>query len=111
MIIKMEVDGYRLLNEFSVDLGALTVVIGANAVGKSTLLDCLQCISQCAEYPLNTVLGWHWGIVSLLNVAEKKDQKLSWRITFRRPQHGFWVQMPMEEERALLYEVVLQTDM
>jgi predicted ATPase len=108
MIIKMEVDGYRLLNEFSADLGALTVVIGANAVGKSTLLDCLQCISQCVEYPLNTVLGWHGGMVSLLNAAEKKDEKLSWKIIFK---HGSWAQMPMEEERALLYEVVLQTDM
>jgi predicted ATPase len=111
MITKMEVDGYRLLNEFSADLGALTVVIGANAVGKSTLLDCLQCISQSAEYPLITVLGWHWGMVSLLNVTEKKEHKLSWLITFKKPRPGFWAQMPMEEERAMVYEVVLQTDM
>jgi predicted ATPase len=111
MITKMEVDGYRLLNEFSADLGALTVVIGANAVGKSTLLDCLQCISECVEFPLNTVLGWHWGMVSLLNVAEKKEQKLSWRITFKKPQSGFWLQAPMEGERAMVYEVVLETDM
>ncbi|MDO8722918.1 MAG: AAA family ATPase [Syntrophales bacterium] len=111
MIIKIEVDGYRLLNEFRADLGALTVVIGANAVGKSTLLDCLQCISQCVEYPLNTVLGWHWGMVSLLNVGEVNDQRLSWKITFRKPKHGYWAQMPMEEDRALIYEVTLQTDM
>jgi len=111
MITKLEVSGYRLLNEFSADLGTLTVVIGANAAGKSTLLDCLQCISQCVEYPFNTVLGWHWGMVSLLNVGEKKDQKLSWRITFKKPQHGFWAQMPMEEGHAMVYEVVLVPDM
>jgi len=110
MIRKMEIDGYRLLNEFAADLGALTVVIGANAVGKSTLLDCLQCISQCVEYPLNTVLGWHWGMLSLLNVAEKKEQKLIWRLTFTKPKTGLWAQLPMEEEHALVYEVVLQSD-
>jgi len=110
MITKIEIDGYRLLNEFSADLSALTVVIGANAVGKSTLLDCLQCISQCVEHPLNTVLGWHWGIVSLLNAAEKKEQKLSWKITFRIPRDGYWSQMTMED-RAMVYDVVLQTDL
>jgi len=110
MITKIEIDGYRLLNDFSADLGALTVVIGANAVGKSTLLDCLQCISQCVEYPLSTVLGWHWGMVSLLNAADKKAQTLSWKITFIKPRDGYWAQMPIEEERAMVYEVVLQTD-
>jgi predicted ATPase len=112
MIKRLEVDGYRLLNEFFANLGELTIVIGANAVGKSTLLDCLQCISQCAEYPFNTVLGWHWGMISLLNVAGKKGQKLSWKIIFTRPRKGFWAQMFPEEEkeRTVTYEVVLQTD-
>jgi predicted ATPase len=109
MITKIEVDGYRLLDEFSATLGPLTVVIGANATGKSTVLDCLQCISQCVESPLNTVLGWHLGMLSLLNVAEP-ERKLSWRITFKNPQSSFWMTMPLEEERPLLYEVVLEAD-
>ena len=108
MITKIEVNGYRLLNEFSADLGELTVVIGANAVGKSTLLDCLQCISQCVEYPLNTVLGWHWGIISLLNVGEKQDKKISWDITFKKPRQGAWAQIPIDD-RPMVYEVVLET--
>lgn len=46
MITKIEVQGYRLLNGFMADFYPLTVVIGANAVGKSTLLDCLQIIAR-----------------------------------------------------------------
>jgi len=111
MLTKVEIDGYRLLNDFSADLGALTVVIGANAVGKSTLLDCLQCISQCAEHPLNTVLEWHWGLISLLSISEKKDQKLSWHITFKKPHNGAWAQLPLDEDRTLLFEVVLQANL
>jgi predicted ATPase len=110
MIRELEVDGYRLLDHFSADLDALTVVIGANAVGKSTLLDCLQCIAQCVEFPLNTVLGWHGGMLSLLNVAEERERKLTWRLMFARPKTGFWAQMHMEEEHALVYEVALQSD-
>ena len=61
MITQIEVGGYRLLNEFKADFKPLTVVIGANAVGKSTLIDCLQLIAECCEYPLNTAMGWHHG--------------------------------------------------
>jgi predicted ATPase len=110
MLTKVEIDGYRLLNDFSADLGVLTVVIGANAVGKSTVLDFLQCISQCVEHPLRRVLGWHGGMMSLLNVSETKAQKLSWHITFKKPQNGPWTHLPLDVDRSLLYEVVLQTD-
>ena len=47
MIMKIEVQGYRLLNGFMADFRPLTVAIGVNAVSKSTLLDCLQMIAQC----------------------------------------------------------------
>ena len=42
MITQIEIGGYRLLDEFKADFKPLTVVLGANAVGKSTLIDCLQ---------------------------------------------------------------------
>jgi predicted ATPase len=110
MITKIEIKNYRLLKEFSADLRDLTVVIGANAVGKSTLMDCLQCISQCVEFPLDTVLGWHWGMASLLNVCETRDPKLTWQLTFKKPESGYWSQIPMED-KELVYEVELKSDM
>ena len=57
MITEIEIGGYRLLDEFKADFTPLTVVIGANAVGKSTLIDCLQLIGECCEVPLNTAVG------------------------------------------------------
>ena len=56
MITQIEIGGYRLLDEFEADLNPLTVVIGANAVGKSTLINCLQLIAQCSAVPLNTAM-------------------------------------------------------
>ncbi|MBI4586096.1 MAG: AAA family ATPase [Planctomycetes bacterium] len=109
MITKIEVGGYRLLDGFVADFRPLTVVIGANAVGKSTLLDCLQCVSQCVEHPLGTVLGWHWGMVSILNAAEP-ERKLTWKVSFRKPDSPGWIQLPIEDAGSMLYEVVLQAD-
>ena len=109
MITNLEIDGYRLLNGFKADLRPLTVVIGANAVGKSTLLDCLQCISECVENPLNKVLERHWGMLSLLNAAQAPG-RLSWKITFRKPDNPVWNQLPLEGDREVAYDVVLQPD-
>ena len=110
MITQIEVGGYRLLNGFVADFRPLTVVIGANAVGKSTLLDCLQLISMCADMPLNTALSWHWGFSSLLNAATQEN-KLDWKITFSRPDHSPWNKLPLDGRQPLCYEVCLQGDM
>lgn len=109
MISKLEINGYRLLQNFTAELRPLTVVIGANATGKSTLLDCLQCISQCAELPLDKVTGWRWGLTSMLN-AGAEEQKLSWKITIDKPGRLPWVQLPLEVNHPYVYEVVLKSN-
>ena len=109
MITRIEVDGYRLLDGFAADLRQLTVVIGANAVGKSTLLDCLQLIGQCAEFPLNTAIGWHWGLASLLT-AGRTDNRLSWRITLQKPMAAYWKQVPLPDDCSLVYAVEVRGD-
>ena len=105
MITQIEIGGYRLLDGFEADLNPLTVVIGANAVGKSTLIDCLQLIADCCEHPLNTAISWHHGAASLLTAGNGNGQ-LAWRVTFRKPPT--WDDFPLED--ALVYEVLLQTD-
>ena len=105
MITQIEIGGYRLLDGFEADLEPLTVVIGANAVGKSTLIDCLQLIGECSEFPLNTAISWHHGPTSLLTAGNGNGQ-LAWRITFRKPP--IWDAFPLAEGEALVYEVVLK---
>ncbi len=88
MITQIEIGGYRLLDEFKADFTRLTVVIGANAVGKSTLIDCLQLIAQCCDVPLNTAIGLHYGAASILTSGNANKQ-LTWNITFNDPSpHG-----------------------
>ena len=108
MITQIEIGGYRLLDDFKADLGPLTVVIGANAVGKSTLIDCLQLIGECCEFPLNTAMGWHHGAASLLTAGNGNGQ-LTWSVTFRKPPA--WDDFPLAAGEALLvYEVILEAD-
>ena len=64
MITEIKIKGYRLLDDFEADLNPLTVVIGANAVGKSTLIDCLQLIAECSAGTGKYRNGLAWGIIS-----------------------------------------------
>ena len=100
MITEIKIKGYRLLDDFEADLNPLTVIIGANAVGKSTLIDCLQLIAECSTVPVNTAMGWHGGAASLLTVGNR-NRDLVWRITFHNP---------LEQGNFLVYGVILETD-
>lgn len=110
MIQTLEVRGFRLLDDFEADLGQITVVIGANATGKSTLLDCLQVICQSAERPINDVLESYGGMWFLAN-ASAPSGKLEWHLTFVKPQTSSqWKHVPLAENRAFTYSVTLSRD-
>ncbi len=110
MIKTLEMTGYRLLESFRADFEQLTVVIGANATGKSTLLDCLQFIAQCAEFPLDTVTTWHGGAHSLLSAATT-SRELGWKLTFQKSiAHPVWQHQPLDENRPFVYEVNAAVD-
>src|SRR5688572_20115900 len=46
MITRIEIDGFKSLRGFSLDLEPLTAVVGANGVGKSNLFDALLLLSR-----------------------------------------------------------------
>jgi predicted ATPase len=53
-LTNLEVSGYRALDGFSARIGDLTVIIGANATGKSSLIDLLRFLRFVANHPLPT---------------------------------------------------------
>jgi predicted ATPase len=108
MIKTIEIEGYRLLDQFKANLGPLTVVIGANATGKSTLQDFLGFLSSAMQRPLNTVLAERGGIGSVLT-ANAQAKHVGWRITFARPAtHPYWsVAFPFDESVQLEYSARL----
>ncbi|HVP10762.1 MAG TPA: AAA family ATPase [Phycisphaerae bacterium] len=110
MIRSVEVGGYRLLDGFKADFGPMTVVIGANATGKSTLLDFLQLVAQSVEFPLADVFSWHGGLLSICNAASDSG-RLSWGIRFRKPPYNpFWGQVTALADREFVFEVAIERD-
>ena len=53
MITRLEVDGFKSLRDFAVDLEPMTVFIGPNSAGKSNILEALGLLSRVASQPLD----------------------------------------------------------
>ncbi|MBA3547755.1 MAG: AAA family ATPase [Nannocystis sp.] len=52
MITRLEVDGFKSLRDFAVDLEPFTVFIGPNSAGKSNVLEALALLSRLASQPI-----------------------------------------------------------
>ena len=106
MIDTIEIDGFRLLNSFKADLKPLTVIIGANATGKSSLIDCLQLISWCCEHSFTKILGTN---TDSQLTYDGKTSDLRWKLAFCKPKTIYWNELPLEND-LLVYEVNLHFD-
>ena len=110
MFDRVKFNGYRLLDDFEADLGQLTVVIGANATGKSTILDALMLIRQSLDWPLEDVFSYHGGLSSILT-RSGKHQEMAWEVTVSKPEsHPLWSQIPITADMPLVYEGRVRLD-
>ena len=106
MIEEIEIDGFKLLNGFKADLKPLTVIIGANATGKSSLIECLQRIRWCCGLPLRTALG---SFPQSILTFDGSTSDLRWKLVLHKPSSDYWKDFPIENCN-LIYEVGFQFD-
>jgi predicted ATPase len=110
MIHSISVNGYRLLDAFEANFKQLTVIVGANATGKSTLLDCLMMIPHTMDAPLQEAINWHGGMFSL-PTATNDEKRIGWTLKFEKPTNNpIWRDVPLNTDQTFVYEVRLSGD-
>jgi predicted ATPase len=57
MLTRIEIDGFKSFENFSLDLSPLLVVVGQNATGKSNLFDAIQLLGRLAVDDLRTAFN------------------------------------------------------
>ena len=65
MITRLQVKNYRSLADISLELGPLTVLVGANGAGKSTLVDVLWFVLDGLRLGLDNAIANRLGIDAL----------------------------------------------
>ena len=68
-IKELKISGYRLFRDLTAELGKLTVIIGANGSGKSSLFDFLKFLRFAVSAPLPAEIDPHSGGRRLFNAS------------------------------------------
>lgn len=91
---RIKISGFRRLNEVDLPMRPFMTVIGANGVGKTSLLDAFSVLSASASGNLNATLSRLGGITSVL--TRDKGEDISFVVDMTVPGH-----------RPLEYEIQL----
>lgn len=106
MIEQVEISGFRLLKDFSAEFSDLNVVIGANASGKSTVIQALQFVRDLMLLPIDDALSACGGSFSIPSAVDPLGL-LRVLLRFHRPRHWERASLPVPESTAFTYEFVL----
>jgi AAA15 family ATPase/GTPase len=56
MITRIEIDGFKSFENFSIDFSPFSAIVGPNASGKSNLFDAIQLVSQLSKKDIRSAL-------------------------------------------------------
>ena len=109
-LAKFRARRYRSLHDVAVEFGGLKVFIGANAVGKSTILDALRFLHEgTADRDFAGAVRERGGIpnlvwkgtaadeVELAVHLEDGDDRFHWRLRFVRDGYEFYLEEQMDQ--------------
>jgi predicted ATPase len=82
---RVSVDSFRRLCNVELELRPLTVLIGANGTGKTSLLDILSLLSSSAQGSLNKTISDLSGLTALITYSRAKDILLG--VSMSVPDH------------------------
>lgn len=100
MIKKIFIDNFKSLNDFTIELKPLTVIVGNNAMGKSSILQAVSFLANCTVDDFRIILERrNW---SVNNIKSRVGNSNNSRITFETT-----VQLGDDELR---WKMVLQTN-
>jgi predicted ATPase len=111
MITRIEIDGFKSFDCFSIDLSPFTAIVGPNASGKSNLFDAIQLLSQLSDKDVRSAISGLRGEPEELFRKTKSGQreKITIAVELLLPEEGvdpFGTVFHVKAQR-LRYEVSL----
>lgn len=85
MISRIQIEGYKSIEAVDVELGALSVLIGANASGKSNFLSVFRLLNAVTEQKLQRFIARQGGASALLLYGPKRTKQVKLSIWWYPP--------------------------
>ena len=93
---RLRVQGFRHLHDLDMPLAPVNVLIGANGVGKTSILEVMRLLASSADGELQKTISMAGGLGSLKTYG--RDEAMCLRLT-----------MPVKDQGPVEYELALQT--
>ncbi len=111
MITRIEIDGFKSFDSFSIDLSPFTAIVGPNASGKSNLFDAIQLLSQLSDKDVRSAISGLRGEPEELFRTTRNGQreKITIAVELLLPESGvdpFGTEFTVKAQR-LRYKVCL----
>ena len=113
MITRIELDGFKTFQDFSLDLAPLQVIVGANGAGKSNLFDALRLLGRLADSDLTSAhQGLHDQVGELFTIRPGGRRATQMRLAVdllvaRRVQDSWGTSRELTYPR-MRYELVIE---
>jgi len=99
MIKSIYIDNFKALNNFNIDLKPLTVLIGANGTGKSTILQAIDLVCKFVNMDIHTYIGERKWTINDLKSHLNPKRHMTFRMIIELPVNG--------EPETIEWEIVL----
>lgn len=93
-IHRIELSGFKSIQHTNLQLGPLSVLIGANGAGKSNFLSAFKLLNALTEQNLQTFVGRQGGASALLHYGPKRTPGLSLHLAFHADagENVYWAE-------------------
>jgi predicted ATPase len=99
-ISRLVLSGYKSIATSDIELGRLSVLIGANGAGKSNFIGFFRLISRILDEQLQSAVGSAGGPDALLHFGRKKTERLSAELYFGNNGYKFSLE-PTQDNRMM----------
>jgi predicted ATPase len=100
---RLKIGGFRRLYDVDLEMRPVMVMIGANGVGKTSVLDAIMLLSSSAKSNLNQTLNDMGGITGIL--TNNRTNILSFTLSYFRPDQELMDYELIIEQRGLSYTI------
>lgn len=109
-LTRLEIHGYKSIEEANVSLSALNVLIGANGAGKSNFVSFFKFLRAMSEEQLQTHTAMEGGADSILHFGQKETPKVSFKISFEQNGSLSADLYPTAKDDFLIYNLDLRSN-
>ena len=104
-ITKIEISNFKSFDNQSIHLNDFNLLVGANASGKSNLVQAFQFLRDIVNHGLENAISLQGGVEYLRNIKIAQSQPLSFRVVMQGESKIFWPGRHRESRSFKIHEI------